>query len=122
MRNDYCALYHASDTLFHEVFHICDYPNHVDCGDRPKPGETTTTKRPTTTKTSKPSLRIYEVCTDDLPTIAESAGVVSIPTIQLYYDGVCYETIVGCVTKNVLSTAIDKMLDDLGLLDDDEDG
>ena len=52
MRNDYCVLDNASDTLFHEVFHICDYPNHVDCGDRPKPGETTTTKRPTTTKTS----------------------------------------------------------------------
>ena len=66
-------------------------------------------------------LDVVEICTDDLPTIAESAGVVSIPTIQLYYGGRCYDTIVGCVTKNVLSSAIDKVLDDLGLLDDDED-
>lgn len=66
-------------------------------------------------------LDVVEICTDDLPTIAESAGVVSIPTIQLYYGGRCYDTIVGCVTKNVLSSAIDKVLDDLGLLDGDEE-
>ena len=68
-------------------------------------------------------INAVEVCTDDLPTIAESAGVVSIPTLQLYYNGRCYDTIVGCVTINVLSSAIDKVLDDLGLLvkDDDDD-
>ena len=33
------------------MLHVCDYPYHVDCGDRPKPGETTTTKKPTTTTT-----------------------------------------------------------------------
>lgn len=68
-------------------------------------------------------INAVEVCTDDLPTIAESAGVVSIPTLQLYYNGRCYDTIVGCVTINVLSSAIDKVLDDLGLLvKDDDDG
>jgi thioredoxin 1 len=67
------------------------------------------------------SINVFEICTDDLPSIAESAGVVSIPTIQLYYNGRCYDTIVGCVTKNVLGTAIDKVLDDLGLLVDEEE-
>lgn len=66
-------------------------------------------------------INVVEVCTDDLPTIAESAGVVSIPTLQLYYNGRCYDTIVGCVTINVLSSAIDKVLDDLGLLVKDDD-
>ncbi len=65
-------------------------------------------------------LDVVEICTDDLPTIAESAGVVSIPTLQLYYDGRCYDTIVGCVTKNVLSSAIDKVLEDLGLFVTDD--
>jgi thiol-disulfide isomerase/thioredoxin len=29
----------------------------------------------------------YEICTDDLPDVAAAAGVVSIPTIQLYFRG-----------------------------------
>ncbi len=66
-------------------------------------------------------LDVVEICTDDLPTIAESAGVVSIPTLQLYYGGRCYDTIVGCVTKTVLSSAIDKVLEDLGLQRSDDD-
>lgn len=32
-------------------------------------------------------LRPYEICTDDLPDVAAAAGVVSIPTIQLYFRG-----------------------------------
>lgn len=54
-----------------------------------------------------------EVCTDDLPTVAAEAGVVSIPTIQMYANqGVVQDTIVGCVAKAVLRTAVDKVLDD----------
>lgn len=62
---------------------------------------------------------MVEVCTDDLPEIAEEAGVVSIPTIKIYYGGELMDTIVGCVAKNVLGNAVEKILDDLGLLDDD---
>jgi len=62
---------------------------------------------------------VVEVCTDDLPEIAEEAGVVSIPTIKIYYGGELMDTIVGCVAKNVLGNAVEKILDDLGLLDDD---
>jgi len=64
---------------------------------------------------------VVEVCTDDLPDIAESAGIVSIPTIQLYYNGVVLDTIVGCVAKNVLATAVNKVLEDLGLVSEDGD-
>jgi thioredoxin 1 len=56
-----------------------------------------------------------EVCTDDLPEIAEEAGVTSIPTIQLYHEGKLLDTIVGCVAKNVLGNAVNKVLEDLGL-------
>ena len=54
-----------------------------------------------------------EMSTDDLPDVALMAGVQSIPTILLYYDGVVQETIVGCVAKNVLARAVDKVLEDL---------
>jgi thioredoxin 1 len=67
-----------------------------------------------------PRIDVVEVCTDDLPDIAENAGVVSIPTIQLYYEGELLETIVGCVAKNVLSSAVTKILEDLGLDDGDD--
>ena len=53
-----------------------------------------------------------EVCTDDFPEIASSAGVVSIPTIQIYYQGEVQDTIVGCVAKKVLSMAVGKILED----------
>ena len=29
----------------------------------------------------------YEICTDDMPGCASDAGVVSVPTIHLYYEG-----------------------------------
>ena len=54
-----------------------------------------------------------EVCTDDLPEVASNAGVVSIPTIQIYYQGEVKDTIVGCVAKKVLSMAVEKILEDL---------
>ena len=60
-------------------------------------------------------LDVVEVCTDDIPEIAEEAGVVSIPTIQLYHRGILLDTIVGCVAKNVLASAVNKILEDLGL-------
>ena len=56
-----------------------------------------------------------EICTDDLPEIASDAGVVSIPTIQVYYNGIVQDTIVGCVAQNILATAISNILDDIGL-------
>lgn len=56
---------------------------------------------------------VLEVCTDDLPDVASDADVVSIPTIQIYHAGVCLDTIVGCVAKNVLANAVQKVLDDI---------
>ena len=64
-----------------------------------------------------PRLNVFEVCTDDLPDVAEDSGVVSIPTIQLYHKGELLDTIVGCVAKNVLASAVKKVIDDLGLSD-----
>lgn len=58
---------------------------------------------------------VVEVCTDDLPDVAADAGVVSIPTIQIYYGGEIQDTIVGCVARNVLASAVLKVLEDLGL-------
>lgn len=68
-----------------------------------------------------PIIDVVEVCTDDLPDVAESAGVVSIPTIQLYYKGELLDTIVGCVAKNVLSAAVLKVLEDLGFEEVEEE-
>jgi len=60
-------------------------------------------------------LDVVEVCTDDLAEVAEDSGVVSIPTIQFYYDGIALEThsIVGCVAKSVLSNAVQKVIEDV---------
>lgn len=55
---------------------------------------------------------VAELITDDLPDVAADAGVVSIPTIQMYYNGELLDTIVGCVARNVLASAIDKVLED----------
>ena len=55
---------------------------------------------------------VMEVCTDDLPDVASEAGVVSIPTIQLFYEGEVLDTIVGCVAKNVLASAVVKVLEE----------
>lgn len=55
---------------------------------------------------------VAEVCTDDLPEVAAEAGVVSIPTIQLWYGGKLRDTIIGCVAKSVLATAIEKVMED----------
>ena len=54
-----------------------------------------------------------EVCTDDLPDVASDNGVVSIPTIHLYYDGVLKDTLVGCVAKQVLAGSVEKVLEDI---------
>ena len=91
---------------------------------------------PTTTSQSNPVVKgvmkdfagridVVEVCTDDFAEIAAEAGVVSIPTIQLFYGGELIDTIVGCVAKNVLSKAVTKVLEDsVGEVpvEDDEDG
>lgn len=60
-------------------------------------------------------LDVVEVCTDDLAEVAEDAGVLSIPTIQFYFDGAALEThsIVGCVAKSVLSNAVEKVMEDV---------
>lgn len=57
---------------------------------------------------------VLEISTDDLPDCASDAGVVSIPTIQIYHGGKCLDTIVGCVAKNVLASAVSKVLEDIG--------
>jgi thioredoxin-like negative regulator of GroEL len=56
---------------------------------------------------------VVEVCTDDLPEVASESGVVSIPTIQMYYKSELMDTIVGCVAKTVLSSAVEKVLEDV---------
>jgi thioredoxin 1 len=60
----------------------------------------------------KNDIDVVEVCTDDLPEIAAVAGVVSIPTIQLYFQGQILDTIVGCVARNVLASSVEKALED----------
>jgi thioredoxin 1 len=60
------------------------------------------------------TVQAVEVCTDDFPNIAADAGVVSIPTIQIYYKGQVQETIVGCVARKVLCSAVEKVLEDAG--------
>ena len=67
-------------------------------------------------------IEVVEISTDDLPEVASNAGVTSIPTIQLYHKGKVMDTIVGCVAKNVLAKAVDKVLEDLGMLDEEEEG
>jgi thioredoxin 1 len=59
---------------------------------------------------------VVEVCTDDLPEVASDSGVVSIPTIQMYYKSELMDTIVGCVAKTVLSSAVEKVLEDVAIL------
>lgn len=66
-------------------------------------------------------LEVLEVDTDDFPEIASDAGVVSIPTIQIYHGGKCLDTIIGCVAKNVLSNAVKKSLEDIGELSSGKD-
>lgn len=61
----------------------------------------------------KSQIDVMEVCTDDLPEVASSSGVVSIPTIQLYYQGTVLDTIVGCVAVNVLASSVEKALEDV---------
>lgn len=58
-------------------------------------------------------IEVVEVCTDDLPEVAADAGVVSIPTIQLYAQTQVKDTIVGCVAKSVLASSIEKVLDEV---------
>ncbi|KAL3823555.1 hypothetical protein ACHAXA_002896 [Cyclostephanos tholiformis] len=61
-------------------------------------------------------IRVLEISTDDLPDVAMDAGVRSIPTILIYHDGEVRDTIVGCVARNVLARAVDKVLEDIGRL------
>ena len=63
-------------------------------------------------------IEVVEISTDDLPEVASDAGVLSIPTIQLYHDGKVMDTIIGCVAKNVLARSVDKVLEDTGMLDE----
>mmetsp|Transcript_18704 Transcript_18704/g.33551 ORF Transcript_18704/g.33551 Transcript_18704/m.33551 type:complete len:212 (-) Transcript_18704:221-856(-) len=64
-------------------------------------------------------IEVVEISTDDLPEVAADAGVLSIPTILIYYGGEVRDTIVGCVAKNVLARSVDKVLEDLGMLDEE---
>ena len=58
-------------------------------------------------------IHVLEVNTDDLPDVATTARVSSIPTILLYHDGAVRDVIVGCVARNVLAHSVDKMLEEL---------
>uniref|UniRef100_A0A8J9S1D1 Thioredoxin domain-containing protein n=1 Tax=Phaeodactylum tricornutum TaxID=2850 RepID=A0A8J9S1D1_PHATR len=57
-------------------------------------------------------IEVVEVCTDDLPEVASDAGVVSIPTIQMYAKDELLDTIVGCVAKSVLAASVEKVLEE----------
>jgi thioredoxin 1 len=59
------------------------------------------------------SMEFYEVCTDDLPDVTAAAGIVSIPTIQIYVSGTLHDTIVGSISKNVLCSTIEKIQEDM---------
>jgi thioredoxin 1 len=63
--------------------------------------------------TQSTGLNVVEVCTDDLPDVAAEAGVVSIPTIQLYAQGQLMDTIVGCVATSVLANCVQKTLEEV---------
>ena len=65
---------------------------------------------------------VVEICTDDLAETSADCGVVSIPTIQFYYQGELRDTIVGCVAKSVLSSAVTKVLDDVAIESETSDG
>lgn len=67
-------------------------------------------------------IEVVEISTDDLSDVAANEGILSIPTIQIYYEGKIMDTIVGCVAKNVLARSVDKVLEDLGLLIEEEEG
>ena len=56
---------------------------------------------------------MYEICTDDLPDLSADVGVESIPTIQIFYEEQIYDTIVGCVAKNVLANFVSSVLDEI---------
>ena len=58
---------------------------------------------------------VVEICTDDLAETSAECGVVSIPTIQFYYRGELLDTIVGCVARSVLSSAVTKVLEDISI-------
>ena len=58
---------------------------------------------------------VCEICTDDLPEVASEAGVVSIPTIQIVYNNALLDTIIGCVAKSVLASAVEKVLEDVAM-------
>lgn len=58
---------------------------------------------------------VVEICTDNLPDLAAEAGVVSIPTIHICYKGKQLDTIIGCVAKTVLASAVEKALEDITL-------
>jgi thioredoxin 1 len=64
---------------------------------------------------------VVEICTDDLPETSAECGVVSIPTIQFYYRGELLDTIVGCVARNVLASAVTKVLEDVSVDSDTEE-
>jgi len=53
-----------------------------------------------------------EICTDDFPNMTSEAGIVSIPTIQLWYRSELKETIIGCVAQAVLMSAVEKVLEE----------
>lgn len=63
---------------------------------------------------------VVEICTDDLAETSADCGVVSIPTIQFYYKGNLLDTIVGCVARSVLASAVTKVLEDISV-DDNRD-
>lgn len=56
------------------------------------------------------SIRIVKVNCDDLPGAASEAGVMSLPTVILYKDGVPMDKLIGLRPKSAYQMIIDKHL------------
>ncbi|MDQ0063709.1 thioredoxin family protein [Paenibacillus harenae] len=56
------------------------------------------------------SIRVIKVNCDDLPGAASEAGVMSLPTVILYKDGVPMEKLIGLRPKSAYQAIIDKHL------------
>lgn len=53
-----------------------------------------------------PDITIAKLNVDDYPEIAGKHGVMSIPTLMFYKDGILTDTTVGVVSKTILETKI----------------
>ena len=51
-----------------------------------------------------PSLKFVQVDVDEIPDVAEEAGIKAMPTFQVYKDGVVVDEVVGADPKKLEAT------------------